>query len=133
MGRPPKKISDFDVRLGAVVRSKRSKRGLSRDALAAATGISEANLKRREGGLNEITVSELSRISEVVAVPAYQIVDEALADFGGIGKLLAEHKPMSQGVISLDEHRTRGPLTEELARGQAHAANYDEEHEAETD
>lgn len=133
MGRPPKKISDFDVRLGAVVRSKRSKVGLSRDALAAATGISEANLKRREGGLNEITVSELRRIAEAVGVPAWEMVDEALADFGGIGKLLAEHKPMSHGVISMDEHRKKGPLTEESARGQAHAANYDAEHEEETD
>ncbi|MEW2010886.1 helix-turn-helix transcriptional regulator [Microbacterium sp. NPDC078814] len=101
MARPVKVISQFDVCLGRVVKSKRVKASHTRASFAEATGIPEANLKRREEGQNEITVSELERIAEVVGVSALKIVNEALEDYGGIEKLLAEHRgdgPMSDGA-----------------------------------
>lgn len=91
MGRPEKKVSDFDVRLGKVVRSKRVKADLTRKEMADLTGIAEANLKRRESGQNEILVSEMVRIAAAVHTPAVEIVQEALADYGGVHKLIAEH------------------------------------------
>lgn len=107
MGRPPKKLSDFDKRLGTVVRSKRVKADLTRAQLAELTGIPEANLKRRETGANEITVSEIKRIAEALGVPAHKLVDEALEDFGGMDKLIAEHVGMSEAPVSLEAHREK--------------------------
>lgn len=91
MVRKTKKISDFDKALGDVVRSKRQKLRLSQASVADATGIAMSNYQRREDGRNEITVSELERIATVVKVPTVDLVGEALSDYGGIDKLLAEH------------------------------------------
>lgn len=90
MARGPKKISDFDVALGGVVRSKRVKKKLSQTAVAEAVGIPLSNYQRREDGSVEITTSELYRIATIVDVPAVKLVEEALHDYGGIDKLILE-------------------------------------------
>lgn len=97
MSRKPKKISDFDVKLGAVVRSKRQKLKLSQASVAETVGIPMSNYQRREDGTVEITVSELERIAPVVRVSAAKLVEEALDDYGGLNKLLAEYAPTSDG------------------------------------
>lgn len=130
MGRQPKQISEFDARLGAVVRSKRIKRDLSQADVAAATGIPLSNYQRRESGANEITVSELNRISEVVGVPAHALAQEALDDFGGMQKLIGEHVGMSEAPVSLDAHRSRrtpADMNEEEHGGLSNAAGTDSE------
>ena len=101
MPRPPKRISHFDVCLGTVVKSKRVKRKLSQADLSDQTGIPLSNLKRREDGSNESTVSELERIAHALDVAAHELVDEALADFGGIDKLIEEER----AAVSPAEHR----------------------------
>lgn len=88
-----KQASYFDVCLGRVVKSRRVKADETRASLAAKTGIPEANLKRREAGVNAITTSELERIGHVVGVTPAKLVEEALDDYGGLDKLLAEHAP----------------------------------------
>lgn len=95
MPRPIKKISPFDVALGSVVRSKRVKKKLSQAAVAETAGIAMSNYQRREDGRNEITVSELERIAAAVGVSALSLVEEALDDYGGIDKLIAEHTAAS--------------------------------------
>lgn len=118
MARLPKKISPFDVALGAVVRSKRTKKGLSQQAVAEMAGIAMSNYRRREDGRNEITVSELYRIAPAVGVSALKLVEEALEDYGGMEKLLAEHAAVSDGadnVTAADNvtylGRVKAPLT----------------------
>lgn len=101
MVRPTKIISDFDVCLGRVVKSKRVKASHTRASLSLATGIPEANLKRREEGKNEITVSELERIADVVDVPALEIVEEALKDYGGLPKLIDEFTKTSDAAANV--------------------------------
>jgi len=71
----------FDRHLGAAIRAARARRDTSREALAARTGIALSNLKRREDGVNETTVSELERIAAVLRVPAREIVEMALSDY----------------------------------------------------
>lgn len=71
MARQPKKTSDFDVRLGNVIRAKRTKIRMSQNELADASGIAMSNLQRRENGKIEITVSEIKRIAEALGVPAH--------------------------------------------------------------
>lgn len=132
MPRQPKKISQFDVALGAVIRGQRTKRDITQAQLSARTGIPLSNLQRREDGANEITVSELERIAAALNMEPQDLADEALSDFGGLGKLVAEHSAMSEGVISLDsqrEKKQKKPLSEEAARKKPHAAVYDPENE----
>ena len=132
MGRQPKKMSDFDVRLGTVVKSKRIKCDLSQAEAAAAAGIPLSNYQRREAGTNEITVSELNRIAAVVGVPAHKLAQEALDDFGGMEKLIGEHVGMSEVPVSLDDHRKRrtpAEMTEEEHLELSNAAGTDPEHE----
>lgn len=103
MARGIKKISDFDVALGGVVRSKRVKKKLSQSAVAEAVGIPLSNYQRREDGSVEITTSELYRIATIVDVPAAKLVEEALDDYGGMDKLLDEHAPTQpSNVVELN-------------------------------
>lgn len=131
MGRPPKKTSEFDAKLGAVVRSKRIKRGLSQAQAAEAAGIPLSNYQRREAGTNEITVSEIKRIAEVVGVSAGEMAEEALKDFGGMAKLIAEHVGMSEAPVSLDAHREKKNVADmsvdEIESMQKKAATHDDE------
>lgn len=130
MPRPPKKTSPFDKHLGRVVRSKRTKAGLSQAEVAERAGIPLSNYQRRESGANEITASEIERIARAVGVPAAELVAEALKDYGGIDKLIDEHIGVSDVPISLDDHRKRrtpADMTEEEWEGQRSAANTDPE------
>lgn len=132
MGRPPKKTSEFDAKLGAVVRSKRIKRGLSQVQAAEATGIPLSNYQRREAGTNEISVSELKRIAKVVGVSAADMAEEALKDFGGMEKLIAEHVGMSEAPVSLEAHREKKKsvadmTVDEIESMQTKAATHNDE------
>lgn len=97
MARTPKKISDFDRHLGAVVKHRRLHPDvkMTQAELANATGIPLSNLQRREEGSNEITVSELERIAVATKTTPAKLVQEALNLYGGLGKLLEEFTSMS--------------------------------------
>ena len=112
MARTKQTPHPFDKHLGAAIRAARARRDVSREVLAARTGIALSNLKRREDGVNETTVSELERIAAALRVPAREIVDMALSDYSGDGftqqgtpqdglkKLLAS---MSEGPRNIDD------------------------------
>lgn len=112
MARAKKTPHPFDKNLGAAIRAARARRDVSREVLAARTGIALSNLKRREDGVNETTVSELERIAAALRVPAREIVDMALSDYSedgftqqgtpqdGLKKLLAS---MSEGPRTIDD------------------------------
>ncbi len=93
MARTPKRISDFDRKLGAAIKNRRTDPdyGMSQTRLAALTGIPLSNLQRREEGVNEVTVSELERIAHHLQTTPAAIVNDALARYGGMDKLLAEY------------------------------------------
>lgn len=93
MARTPKKISDFDVKLGEAVKHRRLHPDvkMSQTALADASGIPLSNLQRREDGSNEITVSELERIAAAIRTTPLSLVQEALNRYGGLEKLIQEH------------------------------------------
>lgn len=112
MARKKKTPHTFDRHLGSAIRAARRRRDVTREALARQTGIPLSNLKRREDGVNETTVSELERIAAVLRVPTREIVDMALVDYSddgstssgsphdGLVKLLAS---MSEAPRTLDE------------------------------
>lgn len=85
--RKKKKPSTFDEYMGRVIESKRVKAELTVEELAAASGVGYSTLRRRLDGAG-FTVLELERVAHAVNTPAHLLVEEALADFGGMGKLL---------------------------------------------
>lgn len=95
MVRSPKIISDFDRKLGGAIKHRRldPDYGMSQAALSKATGIPLSNLQRREDGDNEVTVSELERIAVALRTTPLELVEVALARYGGLDKLIAEYAP----------------------------------------
>ncbi len=98
------------------------------------TGIPLSNLKRREDGVNETTVSELERIAAVLRMPAREIVDMALTDYSaetsgasgsaqdGLVKLLASMSEAPRTVDDADNVTYLG----HIAPATRDAANTDE-------
>lgn len=95
MARQPKIISEFDRKLGAAIRNRRTdpEYGMTQKKLARVTGIPLSNLQRREEGENEVTVSELERIAFALKTTPLALVQDALARYGGLNKLLQEYGP----------------------------------------
>lgn len=108
MARTPKRISDFDRKLGAAIKNRRTDPdyGMPQTRLAALTGIPLSNLQRREDGVNEVTVSELERIAHHLQTTPAALVEDALARYGGMEKLLAEYAT-SEPAPTVDDLATR--------------------------
>lgn len=105
MGRQPKRISEFDRKLGAAIKHRRldPDDGMSQARLARETGIPLSNLQRREDGVNEVTVSELERIAFALNTTSLAIVEDALRRYGGLAKLVAEYRGVSEPGTMVDE------------------------------
>lgn len=138
MSRKPKRISDFDRKLGNVVRSRRTDRdyGMTQAELARLTDIPLSNLQRREDGTNEITVSELERIAHHLRTTPAALVEEALTRYGGLAKLIEEYSPTvpvsdaPDNVVGIRSKSIPGDgAQEDFDERQPYAANFDTEHE----
>lgn len=138
MARPPKKISEFDRKLGAAIKHRRVDPDidLTQAQLAAASGVPLSNLQRREDGINEVTVSELERIAAALDTTSAAIVEDALKRYGGLDKLIAEFAPVSDPArnvtdlaakkLAKDKAMMGDDLDEEQERS---AANHDSEND----
>src|SRR5215813_851330 len=71
---PSASLTDYLARLGERVRTIRSRRGLSRKALAAHSDVSERYLAELEGGNGSIVL--LRRIALALSVPVAELVDD---------------------------------------------------------
>src|SRR2546421_1093030 len=101
-------------RLGERVRAWRGEHGLTRKALAAASGISERYLAQLEAGRGNISVLLLRRVARAIGVPIEQLVREddaprsariALLGLRGAGKSTLGGKlaqALGVGFIELD-------------------------------
>lgn len=105
MARPPKKISDFDRKLGETIKYRRQHPdvGVTQAQLAERAGIPLSNLQRREEGTNEVTVSELERIAHVLKTSPASLTADALSRYGGLSKLLAEYATVSEDSPTVDD------------------------------
>lgn len=136
MPREKKSPHPFDQFLGSAIRATRARRRVTRESLAERAAIPLSNLRRREDGLNETTVSELERIAAVLEVPAREIVDMALADYDGAGDAQAGLRKL---VVSVSEApRTVAPedeipYIEPVKVDRRHAAYTDDEADEHTD
>lgn len=142
MAKKRKQPVTFDEWVGTVVDNHMNKRGLRQEDLAAQTGISLTLIGRSIRGTRPLTVTEFERIAGVVAAPdkletsAATMLQEALDEYGGMEKLLAEHAPVSHPPHTVDElerkRAEKGPRFEGEEwdeRSGASAANHDIEHE----
>lgn len=85
------------------LKHREGKPGLTQKQLAKAAGIKLSNLQRREDGTNEFTVSELERVAAAIEVTASELVEEALADYGGIDKLIREYADERENATGTSE------------------------------
>lgn len=123
MARKPKRISDFDVKLGEAIKYRRQHPDvkLSQQALVDRTGIPLSNLQRREEGSNEVTVSELERIAAVLKTTPLALVQEALSRYGTVDDLIEEFVSAASSTVDPSEEIPYiGRVTEVPER---HAAN----------
>src|SRR5262249_57069719 len=63
-------------RLGERVRTIRSRRAMSRKALAKHSDVSERYLAQLEGGTGNCSIALLSRIARALSVPVAELVDD---------------------------------------------------------
>lgn len=59
---------EFDVRIGALVRSFRTSRGVSLETLGKSLGVTYQQVQKYETGANRISASTLSRIARFLGV-----------------------------------------------------------------
>ena len=129
---PPQRADNGEAgylaRLGERVRGWRTEQGVTRKALALASGLSERYLAQLEGGEGNISVLLLRRIAHAMSVPIEELTREhdatarsarvALIGLRGAGKsTLGEKLAQSLGVpfVELDrevEHEAGAPLGE---------------------
>ncbi len=72
----PAQESHYLGRLGERVRAWRTEHGMTRKALAAASGVSERYLAQLEGGQGNISVLLLRRVARAMSVPIEHLVRE---------------------------------------------------------
>lgn len=91
---------------------------LTQAELASLAGMPMTNLGRSIRGTRPLTVNEFERLSGAIGVPASEVLDTALAKFGGIEKLLGEHARKSEAsdnVSPADEIPYIGRVTPPLS------------------
>lgn len=111
VGSVPKKLIPvtFNAFLGAEVASRLDKKGKGHANLVSDLNWTKSTVGRKLRGETPLTVKELLTIANYLNAPAWEIVETALADFGGIEKLLADEE-MSEGkehnVIAFPDTKT---------------------------
>lgn len=141
----PKKRKEpvtFDQWVGTVVDNHMNKRGFRQEDLAEATGIALSLIGRSIRGTRSFTVTEFELVAGAVAKPgkedtqAATMIQEALTEYGGMAKLMAEHAPVSEHPHTFNEMEQKRAAKEAwLAeegwdeRSERSAANHDHENE----
>jgi XRE family aerobic/anaerobic benzoate catabolism transcriptional regulator len=73
---PPNDLAAYLERLGERVRNVRSRRAMSRKALAKHSDVSERYLAQLEGGTGNCSVVLLRRIAQALNVPVAELIDD---------------------------------------------------------
>ena len=90
MPKKRKQPETFDEFLGAEIESRFGKRGISQERAAELLGWSLSSYGRKMRGETSVTSKELVQAAGVLEREPAEIIDQALADFGGIDKLMSE-------------------------------------------
>ncbi|UTT53766.1 helix-turn-helix domain-containing protein [Microbacterium maritypicum] len=96
-----KPAETFDEHVGDAVESAMLRARLTQADLATAAGMPLSNLGRSIRGTRPFTVKEFERLAGVMEVPASELLDSALANYGGMAKLLAEEGTKSEAPANV--------------------------------
>jgi transcriptional regulator with XRE-family HTH domain len=79
---PRQDLTEFDKRLGALIRSYRQLRGLSQTALGNHIGLTFQQIQKYEQGLNRVSTRTLNELRQILDIPFKEIFPEgdALTD-----------------------------------------------------
>jgi len=123
--------SDFiNQALAGVLRGAYAKQGMSRDQIAAATGISVTTIHRYMNGKVDMPSKSFQRIAEAIGRPADELYAEALRD----AERLAEDARVSEaGAENVTRLHPRQMSSEELDRLTIDHAATEIDPESETD
>ncbi|MEV0031385.1 helix-turn-helix transcriptional regulator [Nocardia sp. NPDC050793] len=72
----------IDIALGAELRGLRSKRGLSQDELAKASGISKRTIVRLESGERPMGMDQLYKLCRALRIKPSQLINAVEAEVG---------------------------------------------------
>lgn len=116
-----------DVLTGAYARKR-----LTQEQIAAATDMPLVTVQKKLRGRAPISATDLVVLSRAIGVDPAKMLEEALADLAEaevIKDTEREESLMSEGVVSLSEHRRKKPseMTDEELEGERSAANTDPE------
>lgn len=106
MPKKRKPAETFDEHVGDAIETVMNHARLTQGELAAQAGMPMTNLGRSIRGTRPLTVNEFERLAGVVDVPAHEILDTALAKFGGIEKLLGEHVSEAPSTVAPEDNVT---------------------------
>ena len=70
-------MSSLLLKLGASVRQRREKLGISQEAFASKCGVHRTYIGKVERGEQNVSMASLVRIAKGLGVPAWQLVREA--------------------------------------------------------
>lgn len=101
MPKKRKPAETFDEHVGDAIERVMNDARLTQVELAALAGMPMTNLGRSIRGTRPLTVNEFERLAGVMNVPADVILESALTKFGGIEKLIHEHRPTSEAPDSV--------------------------------
>ena len=96
MPKKRKPAETFDEHVGDAIERVMNDARLTQAELAALAGMPSTNLGRSIRGTRPLTVNEFERLAGVMDTPAHEILDVALAKFGGMQKLIDEYMPESE-------------------------------------
>lgn len=117
MPKKRKPAETFDEHVGDAIESVMNEARLTQGELATEAGMPMTNLGRSIRGTRPLTVNEFERLAGVLETPAHRILDTALAKFGGMEKLLGEHRKSegADNVSTADEIPYIGRVTPPLS------------------
>ena len=125
LGTVERKASALSTALGAVIRGRYKKIGMSQETLAQLTGITITTIQRAVAGKAELDMDQVFAIADSLNTSATSLIAEAEADLGRL-----ELSGASSTPISIDTKRKQNEaraMTVEQIEAQKHAATRDTE------
>lgn len=117
MPKKKKAPQTFNEFLGAEIKSRLDKRGQGYDDLVDNLQWSVSTVGRKMRGETGLTVNELLEISGYLNVPSSEIVEVALRDFGGMGKLMSVPADISDDISVKRRQKDAESMTTERLEG----------------
>lgn len=106
----------FNEWVGKVIENAMNSKGWRQEDLAREAGLPPTNVGRSIRGTRPLSVREFEILAGTLGVAADKLLNNALDEYGGMEKLLADHAAVSEGERTVDDNVTYlGRVTPELS------------------